>query len=111
MGNPFEGFTQGAVTYQQVGHKVYEQQLPGGQVQTVLYEYAGYEQDGSDRYEQQAAARAPLFMMMMVLVFAMLAMMIVMLVLMMMLVFAMMIVLTMMLVFMMLLVLAMIVMM
>ena len=82
MGNPFECFTQGAVTYQQVGHKVYEQQLPGGQVQAVLYEYAGYEQDGSDRYEQQAAARAPLFIMM-VLVFAMLAMMIVMLVLMM----------------------------
>ena len=78
------------MTYQQVGHKVYEQQLPGGQVQTVLYEYAGYEQGGSDRYEQQAAARAPLFMMM-VLVFAMLAMMIVMLVLMM-LVLAMMIV-------------------
>lgn len=91
VGNSFEGFTQGAVTYQQVGHKVYEQQLPGGQVQTVLYEYAGYEQGGSDRYEQQAAARAPLFMMMMVLVFAMLAMMIVMLVLMM-LVLAMMIV-------------------
>lgn len=83
MGNPFEGFTQGAVTYQQVGHEVYEQQLPDGQVQAVLYEYAGYEQDGSDRYEQQAAARAPFFMMMMVLVFAMLAMMIVMLVLMM----------------------------
>ena len=56
----------------------------------MLYEYAGYEQDGSDRYEQQAAARAPLFIMM-VLVFAMLAMMIVMLVLMM-LVLAMMIV-------------------
>ena len=89
--NPCQGFAQGAVTYQQVGHKVNEQQLPSGQVQTVLYEYAGYEQDGSDRYEQQAAARASLFMMMM-LVFAMLAMMIVMLVLMMMLVLAMMIV-------------------
>ncbi len=99
MGNSSEGFTQGAVTYQQVGHKVNEQQLPSGQVQAVLYEYAGYEQDGSDRYEQQAAARAPLFMMMMVLVFAMLAMMIVMLVLMM-LVLAMMIVLMMMLVMM-----------
>ena len=100
--NPFEGFTQGAVTYQQVGHKVNEQQLPGGQVQTVLYEYAGY--------EQQAAARAPLFMMM-VLVFAMLAMMIVMLVLMMMLVLAMMIVLMMLMLMMMLMLAMMIVMM
>ena len=100
MGNPFECFTQGAVTYQQVGHKVYEQQLPSGQVQAVLYEYAGYEQDGSDRYEQQAAARAPLFMMMMVLVFAMLAMMIVMLVRMTMFVLMMMLVLAMMIVMM-----------
>ncbi len=97
--NSFEGFTQGAVTYQQVGHKVYEQQLPSGQVQAVLYEYAGYEKDGSDRYEQQAAARAPLFMMM-VLVFAMLAMVIVMLVRMTMLVLMMMLVLAMMIVMM-----------
>ena len=90
MRNPLKGFAQGAVTYQQVGHKVYEQQLPSGQVQAVLYEYAGYEQDSSNSYEQKAAVRASFFMMM--LVFAMLAMMIVMLVLMMLLVLAMMIV-------------------
>ena len=59
----FGSLSQCVVAYQQVGHQIYQQQLPGGQCAVLLYQHAAYQQHSRDDYQRQFVSQAAFVVM------------------------------------------------
>ena len=68
VGQSLGGLPQGVVAYEQIGHKIDQQQLPGGQTASLLHYDRGYEEQRGGRYKQHLAPQTALFVMMVMVV-------------------------------------------
>ena len=57
----FSSFPKGVAAYQKIGYEIYEKQLPGCEGAAFLYQHCGYEERGSNRYEDDSSFHSAMF--------------------------------------------------